>query len=411
MPVTVTSAEAQMPLNANLTKTKQRNACRDICISFQRFFQVKYTDSVLQNQFERIFFSESGSQAFTFLMDGDALKCSYDKSKVGEARARDDPAFSKKVVEGFEEWLHSEDQKPIVIEIRAPQQSAETMDVGEGECDVQPQVDVQALQAEVIALREAQALRNEIERLKAAEPAPVAPENETLTKALKEVETLREQLETLRVAQEQQRAEIRSTAEKTVDAVNLATVACDQANEAKAQIKNTAAKSVDALNLAAAACNKAEQAKMNTQHLSRQQREASEHAERQTRLLAKATQMKFDEINSKVEGEAQEPRPGNLRRSVTIIRRNPSSFPEEKDPSRFAEEEEEPPTHTKKRGREMEEPEPLQRRMQQPRVADPPRLSPFNLAVFGITTAIANYIIPAHGRAVNGPGARPSARK
>ena len=104
--------------------------------------------------------------------------------------------------------------------------------------------------------------------------------------------------------------------------------------------------------------------------------------------------MRFDEIKPKVEGEAQEPRPGNLRRSVTIIRRNPSSFPEEKDPSSFAEEEEEPPTHNKKRGREREEPEPFQRRMQQPRVADPPRISPFNLALFGITSAIANYILP-----------------
>lgn len=348
----VTSPKAQMPQKAKQLKNLD-DVFDAIYPPFQAFYKETVKQSILKKQVRSIFLHKADQRALTLHFNGDTPKCLYNRSNV--VHLKDDTEKSNDIVEAFEKWLITGDEKPVIIEILNPQQEGVPMDVGVDRVE-QPvatnTAEVEALRLEVAALREAQALRAKINEIKPAQPA--APANEDLARALKEVESLKQQFEALKVAQEQQNAEIGGAKARSIDAVNMASKAIDDAQRAR----------------------------VNAQSVSQRQREAEERAAYETRMLADKASQRINELGSRVENLAQGPAEPPRRK---IIRREFSR----------GEEEESAPTDKKRKQEEEEEeavkPSPEWESRKKGKRPPPIKIpSPYSQAVFHTICAVGS---------------------
>ena len=172
------------------------------------------------NKFQNIFFAGNQPKAFTFRYEGDAMICTYDRSKVAES---DDADLSKNIVEKFEEWLKKGTDKPfIILQAPAVQQPQEPSDAAEN--------DKYAAMA-----RENELLRQRLEALdRHPPPPPTAPE--MVTQLVGAITAMGQQLEALQLAQRQQSAVISEAGARSMQAVNLASRAIGETREVRLDV-------------------------------------------------------------------------------------------------------------------------------------------------------------------------------
>ena len=208
-----------MPPKPNLTATRQRDLSKEIYHKFDRVSGL----SMRLNQFQKIFFPEYSPKAFTFHYQGDALICTYDRSKVVELDNGAD--LSKNIVEKFEEWLKTGKEKPFII-VNAPAVQPE-----------QPQEEEPSDAAEndkfAALARENELLRQRVEALDRQPPPPPAPE---ITQLVGVITAMGQQLEALQLAQRQQSAVISEAGARSMQAVNLASRAIGETRDVRSDV-------------------------------------------------------------------------------------------------------------------------------------------------------------------------------
>ena len=207
-----------MPPKPNLTATRQKELSRDIFRSFDPVSSLQ----MRMYQFQNIFFSETSPKAFTFHYQGDALICTYDRSKVVEL---EDADHSKNIVEKFEEWLKTGKEKPFII-VNAPAVQPE-----------QPQEEEPSDAAEndkfAALARENELLRQRLEALDRQPPPPPAPE---ITQLVGVITAMGQQLEALQLAQRQQSAVISEAGARSMQAVTLASRAIGETRDVRSDV-------------------------------------------------------------------------------------------------------------------------------------------------------------------------------
>ena len=210
-----------MPPKPNLTATRQRELSKEIYKKFDPASGL----SMRLNQFQKIFFPEYSPKAFTFHYQGDALICTYDRSKVVELD--NDADLSKNIVEKFEEWLKTGKEKPFII-VNAPAVQPE-----------QPQVEEPSDAAEndkfAALARENELLRQRLEALdRQPPPPPAAPE--MVTQLVGAITAMGQQLEALQLAQRQQSAVISEAGARSMQAVTLASRAIGETRDVRSDV-------------------------------------------------------------------------------------------------------------------------------------------------------------------------------
>jgi hypothetical protein len=208
-----------MPSKPNLTATRQRELSKEIYQKFDRASGL----SMRLNQFQKIFFPEYSPKAFTFHYQGDALICTYDRSKVVELD--NDADLSNNIVEKFEEWLKTGKEKPFII-VNAPAVQPE-----------QPQAPSDAAENDKFAAlaRENELLRQRLEALdRQPPPPPAAPE--MVTQLVGAITAMGQQLEALQLAQRQQSAVISEAGARSMQAVNLASRAIGETRDVRSDV-------------------------------------------------------------------------------------------------------------------------------------------------------------------------------